>query len=40
MGDIEEGRRVLTVSDDAPCAVIYTERTDEGLVIREERVFA
>lgn len=40
MENIEEGRRVLTVSDDAPCAVIYTERTDEGLVIREERVFA
>lgn len=40
MGDIEEGRRVLTVLDGAPVAVIYTEKEDESLVIREERVFA
>ena len=40
MGDIEEGVRVLTVLAGAPVAVIYTEKEDESLVIREERVFA
>ncbi len=40
MGNIEEGKRVLTVWEGAPVAVIYPEMTGEGLVIREERVFA
>ena len=40
MGDIEEGDRVLAVFSGAPVAVIYSEKEDESLVIREERVFA
>ena len=40
MGDIEEGARVLTVFSGTPVAVIYSEKEDESLVIREERVFA
>lgn len=40
MGDIEEGARVLAVFSGAPVAVIYSEKEDESLVIREERVFA
>ena len=40
MGNMEEGARVLAVLQGTPVAVIYTENTDEGLLIREERVFA
>ncbi|MEE3351011.1 MAG: tRNA pseudouridine(55) synthase TruB [Saccharofermentanaceae bacterium] len=35
-----EGERVLALHEDRPCAVIYSEQSDEGLLIREERVFA
>ena len=32
--------RVLALHEGCPCAVIYQEKTENGLLIREERVFA
>ena len=32
--------RVLALHEGGPCAVIYQEKTEDGLLIREERVFA
>lgn len=36
----EPEKRVLALHEGRPCAVIYSEQSDEGLLIREERVFA